>query len=215
MSHDHPGFQEGVQIVQPPASQAERLDALLGSRICHDLVSPLGAISNGLELLGLSGAPDSPEIALIRDAVDNANARLRLFRIAFGAASEGQSITASEVRAALAPALAPKRITLDWTADGDPSRAAARLVCLAALCAEGALAWGGTLVIGGAPDDWHLVATADRLRDVSALWPLLTDAGAGPVSSGDVHFPLARQAAAALGRTFTVEERQTEIRLSV
>jgi histidine phosphotransferase ChpT len=39
--------------------------ALLGSRICHDLISPLGAISNGLELLAMSGIASSPEMTLI------------------------------------------------------------------------------------------------------------------------------------------------------
>ena len=36
--------------------------ALLGSRICHDLISPLGAISNGVELLEMSGAQMGPEL---------------------------------------------------------------------------------------------------------------------------------------------------------
>ena len=56
------------------------LAALLGSRICHDLISPLGAIGNGIELLELSGI-DSPEVALIREAVADANRRIKLFRI--------------------------------------------------------------------------------------------------------------------------------------
>jgi len=38
---------------------------LIGSRICHDLISPVGAINNGLELLLMSGMNMSPEVALI------------------------------------------------------------------------------------------------------------------------------------------------------
>mgnify|MGYP000296592635 CR=1 FL=1 len=44
------------------------LNDLIGSRICHDLISPIGAIGNGVELLGLTGPP-SPEVRLIADSV--------------------------------------------------------------------------------------------------------------------------------------------------
>ena len=65
------------------------LAALISSRICHDLISPIGAINNGLELLGMSGQSlDTPEMSLINESVQNASARIRFFRIAYGAASE-------------------------------------------------------------------------------------------------------------------------------
>ncbi len=56
--------------------QSPDLAALIGSRICHDLISPIGAIGNGLELLSMAGA-GGPEVALISDSVSNANARIR------------------------------------------------------------------------------------------------------------------------------------------
>ena len=80
------------------------ISALVSSRICHDLVSPLGAIGNGVELLGMSGAPEGPELQLINESVENANARLRFFRIAFGAASADQVISRSEILATRARA---------------------------------------------------------------------------------------------------------------
>ena len=40
------------------------LSALIGSRICHDLISPIGAINNGLELLDMSGGAPGPEASL-------------------------------------------------------------------------------------------------------------------------------------------------------
>ena len=55
--------------------------ALVGSRICHDLISPIGAIGNGVELIGLTENTSSPELALISESVDNANARIRFFRV--------------------------------------------------------------------------------------------------------------------------------------
>jgi len=69
------------------ALNGSRLNDLIGSRICHDLISPLGAIGNGVELLTMSGTSTAPEISLIAESVENANARIRFFRIAFGAAS--------------------------------------------------------------------------------------------------------------------------------
>jgi histidine phosphotransferase ChpT len=62
------------------------LTSLIGSRICHDLISPLGAIGNGVELLAMSEVAKGPEMSLIAESVENANARIRFFRVAFGAA---------------------------------------------------------------------------------------------------------------------------------
>ena len=64
------------------------LAALISSRICHDLISPIGAINNGLELLRMSVQRDGPEMDLIAQSVQNASARIRFFRVAYGAASD-------------------------------------------------------------------------------------------------------------------------------
>ena len=61
--------------------EPEMLAALLGSRLCHDLVSPLGAIGNGLELLEVSGdfpgIAKSGEMMLIAESLEAARARIR------------------------------------------------------------------------------------------------------------------------------------------
>jgi len=64
---------------------ATDLAALLCSRVCHDIISPVGAINNGLELLDEGGA-DQDAMNLIRISARNASARLQFARIAFGAA---------------------------------------------------------------------------------------------------------------------------------
>lgn len=71
-----------------PKLDALDLGALLSSRICHDIISPVGAIANGLELLDEDSDPETNEIAmeLIRASAKNASARLQFSRIAFGAA---------------------------------------------------------------------------------------------------------------------------------
>ncbi|MEM9127616.1 MAG: histidine phosphotransferase, partial [Pseudomonadota bacterium] len=64
------------------------LASLIGSRICHDLTSPIGAITNGLELLDMAGNAPAQEVELISDSVDSAGARIRFFRIAYGKATQ-------------------------------------------------------------------------------------------------------------------------------
>lgn len=73
------------------------LTALIGSRICHDLISPIGAIANGLELMQMSGSPLTAEMALITDSVQNANARIRFFRVAYGHAAAQQMMGRAEI----------------------------------------------------------------------------------------------------------------------
>lgn len=69
----------------PVVISALDLGALLCSRICHDIISPVGAINNGLELLEEGGA-DEDAMDLIKASARNASARLQFARIAFGAA---------------------------------------------------------------------------------------------------------------------------------
>jgi histidine phosphotransferase ChpT len=71
-----------------PAPDALELAALLCSRVCHDLISPVGAIVNGLEVLDDDPKPDDREFALdlIRKSAKTASARLQFCRLAFGAA---------------------------------------------------------------------------------------------------------------------------------
>ena len=80
------------------SNDSARIAGLVGSRICHDLVSPVGAISNGLELIALAGQPGPEEMALISQSCSSATARINLFRMAFGAASADQQIGGAEAR---------------------------------------------------------------------------------------------------------------------
>src|SRR6202048_421389 len=73
------------------APDALELAALLCSRVCHDLISPVGAIVNGLEVLDDNPKPDDREFALdlIKKSARTASARLQFCRLAFGAAGAG------------------------------------------------------------------------------------------------------------------------------
>ncbi len=71
-----------------PVPDSLELAALLCSRVCHDLISPVGAIVNGLEVLDDNPKPEDREFALdlIRKSAKTASARLQFCRLAFGAA---------------------------------------------------------------------------------------------------------------------------------
>ena len=77
-------------------TESPDFSALIGSRICHDLVNPIGAIGNGVELMMMDGTAKGPELALIAESVASATARIRFFRIAFGASGD-QRIARSDV----------------------------------------------------------------------------------------------------------------------
>lgn len=179
------------------------LAALVGSRICHDLVNPLGAIGNGLELLGIAaaGVPGGavgggPEAALLAESLALARARLQLFRLAYGAAAEGQRAARAELCAALAAAQRGSRLAVDWAIAGDPPRPRAKLALLLVQCAETALPRGSRISVaadpGGPPGRWRLDAAGPRLRIEPAHWAGLagpeSPAGIGP---SEVQFPLA------------------------
>lgn len=94
---------------------APDLAALLCSRVCHDIISPVGAINNGLELLDEGGA-DEDAMNLIRQSAVNASARLQFARIAFGAAgSAGMMIDTGDAEAVATAFLKNEKPELSWS----------------------------------------------------------------------------------------------------
>ncbi|MBY5988630.1 histidine phosphotransferase family protein [Roseovarius atlanticus] len=154
-------------------SDTNAIAALIGSRICHDLISPIGAVSNGIELLELSGAAASPELALVVDSVAHANARIRFFRLAFGVASPDQETGAEEVNSILHDLHADERTVIDAFPPGHYPRREVRAVLLALLCAEQAVPYGGRITMTLSDEGWLVRATADRMNSDPELWDLL------------------------------------------
>lgn len=181
---------------------AVELNALIGSRICHDLISPLGAIGNGVELLTMSGMAAAPEMTLISESVENASARIRFFRIAFGAAAPEAMIGNAEVRRVLADLYRGNRIRVDWKIAEDTLRLEAKLAFLILQCFESAFPWGGKVAVTRTDRVWSVHGTADRMKADEALWRLLSDPRASAeVTASNVHFALVAPTAQAAGRT--------------
>ncbi|MFN4156496.1 MAG: histidine phosphotransferase family protein [Paracoccaceae bacterium] len=192
------------------------LTALLGSRICHDLISPIGAIGNGVELMMMDGTGSSPELALIVDSVANANARIRFFRVAFGSAGASeQRIGRAEVASILSDLTRGGRLVMDWKSPDDLARREVKLAFLAILCLESAMPHGGTLSIGWGDSRWTLRGEAARLRIDPDLWELLSNPAAiVDIGPAQVHFALLRDEISRQHRRLTVEVGDAAVRLS-
>lgn len=150
------------------------LAALIGSRICHDLISPIGAINNGIELLGMSDAKlgDGPEMALISESCENASARIRFFRVAYGAAGR-QTMGAPEVVSILRDLFTHSRLRVNWTPTEGHPRSSVRLAFLALQCLETAMPFGGQIEITEQNGKWRAHGTADKLNIDPDIWALL------------------------------------------
>jgi histidine phosphotransferase ChpT len=100
-----------------PAPDALELAALLCSRVCHDLISPVGAIVNGLEVLDDDPKPEDRDFALdlIRKSAKTASARLQFCRLAFGAAgSSGAQIDLGDAQAMARGHIEDGKTTIVW-----------------------------------------------------------------------------------------------------
>ncbi len=93
---------------------AADLAALLCSKVCHDIISPVGAINNGLELLDEGGA-DEDAMNLIKQSARTASARLQFARIAFGAAgSAGVQIDTGDAQNVAMQFMKGEKAELTW-----------------------------------------------------------------------------------------------------
>ena len=190
------------------------LTALLGSRICHDLISPIGAISNGLELLIMDGSQGGPEMVLISESVANANARIRFFRVAFGLAQTDQRIARSEVQSILTDVTRGGRLQVEWTSDTDLARTEVKLAFLLIQCLEHAMAYGGRVVINSQDGRWQISGQAEKLRIDTALWEVLANPNANPpITPALVQFPLAAEELLTRGFRLKTTLNQRDIQL--
>ena len=127
------------------------LAALLCSRVCHDVISPVGAIINGLEVLDgeEDGEMRAVALQLIKKSATSASARLQFCRLAFGAAgSLGASVDTSDAENVARGIFATERTALQWTGERRlaPKRAVKLLLNLC-LIAAGSIPRGGVMTV--------------------------------------------------------------------
>lgn len=128
-----------------------RVLELLSSKICHDLVSPVSAINNGVELIDdIGGAVVNEAMKLIGDSAANASRRLKLFRMAYGRAGSEGALGVRDVRQTAEQYMAGGKVTLNWP-DDQPVMAVAgqlgylKVVLNLIIMAEEILPYGGVV----------------------------------------------------------------------
>ncbi|WP_170790932.1 histidine phosphotransferase family protein [Ruegeria lacuscaerulensis] len=189
------------------------LAELIGSRICHDLISPIGAITNGLELLEMVGGAQGPEMELISGSVGSAGARIRFFRVAFGSASD-QPLGRAEVSALLKDVEAAGRVRVRWNLTEAVPRNQVKLAFLALMCCESAMPFGGEVTIRNDVDQWTVTGVADKLNIDSDLWNNLPKGRfADKVTPAKVQFALLPETAHAMRRRITAETTATRVEI--
>lgn len=130
-------------------SHTHNLASLIGSRICHDLISPIGAIHNGIELLMLGQTKDVPdeEMSLIFDSCRHAENKVKFFRLAFGQNTADPQISRTKAEVILQDYLGIYRITLDWKLSGSASLNYIQALFTSALCLQAGLPRGGHISV--------------------------------------------------------------------
>ncbi|MCH2078686.1 MAG: histidine phosphotransferase family protein [Rhodobacteraceae bacterium] len=192
------------------------LTPLVGSRICHDLINPLGAISNGVELLNMTPGAGGPEIALISESVEAANSRIRFFRVAYGGTSETQVLEDGEISEILTGMSVGARQTMVWSASGSHPRNEVRMIFLLIQCLETAMPYGGTIDVTGHKGAWQLKGTAEKFAEVNELWNIiLRDEEPQNLSAAHVQFALVAMLENEMGLSVRMTQDVDNITLNV
>ena len=154
------------------------LAALLCSRVCHDVISPVGAIANGLELI------DDPEmdketkdtaLEMVRSSAKTAAAKLKFCRIAFGAAgSAGALIDMGEAGEIAKAFVGEEKVKLDWQAPRENRpKQQVKLVLNMLLMAMAGIPRGGVVTVTVEGDAFSARAQGDRAKVPEAVAQVL------------------------------------------
>ena len=165
--------------------------SLLCSRLCHDLLSPVGAMNNGLELLADEHDPDmrAQVMDLLNDSASTSANRLKYYRLAFGAAGGFDSqIDATEAKTAIEGLFCSRgKISLIWMVTPPTlAKPAIKVLLNLALIAGEGLVRGGELTVGAETFDGitEMVVRAEGPRVI--LDPEIRKALLGEVADTDV-----------------------------
>ena len=167
------------------------LAALLCSRLCHDLLSPVGALSNGLELLADETDAEMRArcIELLEQSAKISTDKLKFFRLAFGAAGGfGENVPVEEAQEVVAALAADaKRVELNWAlAENSLPKPAVKVMLNLAQIALDALVRGGTLDIGAEKRDGNIEIVARAAGQRLAFDETIGQALQGEIAAADI-----------------------------
>jgi histidine phosphotransferase ChpT len=159
------------------------LAALLCSRVCHDIISPVGAIANGLELM------DDPEVDsdmkataldMVRSSAKTATAKLKFCRIAFGASgSAGAHIDLGEAGETAKAFVGDEKVKLDWQAPRENRpKSEVKLLLNMLMLALAGVPRGGVVTVSIDGRALHVRARGERAKVPQAMAEVLSGATA-------------------------------------
>jgi histidine phosphotransferase ChpT len=152
-----------------PTERAE-LAAYIAGKLCHDFISPAGAIMSGLDLLDDPSAQDMRDdaLGLIKQSAKKMVAHVHFARVAFGSASTSEGFTSAQLRELVANMNEGARANLDWRIEDDITftKREARILVNLAWMTLGALAMGGEATISARKESGQciIVGSAEGQR---------------------------------------------------
>ncbi|MEM8645147.1 MAG: histidine phosphotransferase family protein [Pseudomonadota bacterium] len=162
------------------------LAALLCSRVCHDVISPVGAIANGLEVLDDEDDPAMQEIAmdLIRKSARQASTKLQFCRIAFGAAgSAGAHLDLADAGEVSRAFFSDDKTSFEWNAPHETrEKNQVKLLLNLALMASTSIPRGGQLSVSVNGDAFQVRCSGDAAKVPEKTITFMTD----PANAGDM-----------------------------
>ena len=206
----------------PLTLEALDLAALLCSRVCHDLISPVGAVVNGIEVMEDDADEQTKVFAieLIKKSATTASARLQFCRLAFGAAgSAGASIDTGDAESVARGMMEDDKTKLTWKLPRVllPKNKVKLLLNLVALGVV-ALPRGGTLhvTIAGTPPSVSFTVSAkgDAAKLSDEVKSLLAGTNGVAIDAHSVQPYYARRVATAAGMVVKIDARHGEVELT-
>lgn len=195
-----------------PAPDILELAALLCSRVCHDLISPVGAIVNGLEVIDDNPKPEDREFALdlIRKSARTASARLQFCRLAFGAAgSAGAQIDLGDAQNMARGHIEDAKTSIAWNLPRVLlPKNRVKLLLNMMIIAQQTIPRGGVLTVNPIGDgdamSFRLMATGLNARLPQNIADILSGAHAAAIDAHAVQPYYTRLLAQACGLTVTL-----------
>lgn len=195
------------------------LAALLSSRICHDVISPVGAIANGLEVLAeeTDQATRDSAMELIRKSAAQASAKLQFARLAFGAAgSAGTDIDLRDAERVARGIMDPAKHRLQWTGPAATlAKDKVKLLLNMVALAIAALPRGGDIAVaisGGQGDSaFEVRSGGEAARIPDGVPDLLGGANGHDLDTHSVQPYYAGRIAAAAGMALSAEKEGSEV----
>jgi histidine phosphotransferase ChpT len=195
---------------------------LVVSQLCHDLVSPIGAVNNGVELIEeLGSTPDSEAFDLIAQSGQSAAAKLQCFRLAWGRGGASSDTRLADVRQVLMDYFAGEtRIGLHWPSDvateaTDYAPGALQLLLNSVLAVATTLTRGGQITVRVQITDtdapFEIDAEGQNLRVPDVLPELLAGRARTPLDHRTVAAGFASVLGQALGVPLSISQLSPEL----